>query len=458
MLQFQSQTHNSLSMFDKFKKGKTHTPATTFSHFKEDPYLERNGELHRAFPFSESLRGLLDVDNSCYLEISPKHPLYSILVRYVIDTQMNKNSFNSFGVLSHNKPDFFDPQQTIKNIRKDRNTLTLGIGFHEFDHKGHRIRILHQIVGEPVSGPQELRTIVLFVDKHSGGTELLKDFCDTLIEWDERTIDKVYRIYQWNPKRSHWQNIATKLIRPVDSVILPEILKEKILKDIDSFNAPESAKWYGQHGICYKRTYLFYGPPGAGKTSFIRVLAGHLGRNLCFLQPANPNLDDDSIQLCLQTAPENAIVVIEDIDALFDADRNKKAKECPLTFSGLLNALDGIANRDGQIFVLTTNYIDRLDKALIRPGRVDMRVEFHQANAEQVRGLFLHFYPNEFEAADKFAAEIVKRYGAPEGGKEGELNGKLSMAALQQHFIYCRTSSAEEAVAKLDEFMFYESS
>ena len=120
-------------------------------------------------------------------------------------------------------------------------------------------------------------------------------------------------------------------------------------------------------------------------------------------------------------------------------------------FQRLLNGLDGIANRDGQIFVLTTNHIEKLDKALIRPGRVDLRVEFSNVKAEQAKGMFLHFYPKEVELAEKFASEIVKRFGVV-GGEEGQLNGDISMAALQQHFILCRTKTSAEAVAELTSF------
>ena len=448
-----------LSVLDKLSNGngKNHN----LNSMAVEVLEPSKNDIHRTLPFSPSMWKLLDADNSLYLELGQNHKLYNILVKYVVELQASKKTkYTSFEVETYAKPTWFDPSKVVKNVKTDRNTLTLGLGLHEFDHDGQRIRILHQVVGEPVGtgcGVEELRNLVLFVDKHAGGTALLKSFCDALVEWDERTIDKVYRIYQWNARNMFWQNMATKLIRPIESVILPSVLKDRIVSDIDSFVAPETAKWYFEHGISYKRTYLFYGPPGAGKSSFIRVLAGHLGRNLCFLQPANPTMTDESMQLCLQQAPENAIVVIEDIDALFDEERNKKSNECPLTFSGLLNALDGIANRDGQIFVLTTNYIDRLDKALIRPGRVDLRIAFPHANAEQVKGLFLHFYPSEVAYAEKFAAEIVKRYGVPGREEEGELNGKLSMAALQQHFILCRKASAAETVTKLAEFDFCDS-
>jgi len=416
------------------------------------------GVQHRSLPFSRPLWDAVGADKCSYIEFTMDEKLYLVTVKYVLEQQKSKDPVGSFKAQINQKASiFFDPAKII-NINPERISLTLGLGLHEIEHDGQIIRLLHQIVGEPTSGDgiiTQLKTIILFADNSAGGgPALLKSFCNALIEWDERTIAKVYRIYQFNARHRQWQHIAMKLVRPIESVILPESLKKKLLADVDNFADVETARWYSDRGISYKRTYMFYGPPGAGKSSFIRVLAGHLGRNLCFLQPADPMMTDESLQLCLQQAPENAIVVIEDIDALFDENREKKIEGCPLTFSGLLNALDGVANRDGQIFVLTTNFIDKLDRALIRPGRVDLQVQFPSANAEQVRGLFLFFYPEEFDSAEKFTAKIVKRYGLPD--KEGELDGKLSMAAVQQFLIYCRLNSAAEAVEKLDEFSFHE--
>ena len=70
---------------------------------------------------------------------------------------------------------------------------------------------------------------------------------------------------------------------------------------------------------------------------------------------------------------EDIIVVIEDIDALFGKDRARTPSP-PLSFSGLVNALDGFGAASGQIYILTTNLSEQLDSALIRKGRVDFQV------------------------------------------------------------------------------------
>ena len=94
---------------------------------------------------------------------------------------------------------------------------------------------------------------------------------------------------------------------------------------------------------------------------------------------------------------------MEDIDCAF-RDRRKEIENDPrylgasggVTNSGLLNAIDGVTNSDGRIVIMTTNYIDQLDAALIRPGRVDRRFEFEDASDLQICGVFLKFFPRQF--------------------------------------------------------------
>ena len=92
-----------------------------------------------------------------------------------------------------------------------------------------------------------------------------------------------------------------------------------------------------------------------------------------------------------RSAKRRSILLLEDVDAAFTHRTAGKVSK-KLTFSGLLNALDGVAAQEGRIIFLTTNHIDRLSKALIRPGRVDYTLQFTYATVAQMRGLFLSFY------------------------------------------------------------------
>merc|ERR1711994_1235619 len=181
---------------------------------------------------------------------------------------------------------------------------------------------------------------------------------------------------------------------------------------------------------------IFYGPPGTGKTSFIQALAGAYGRNVRFLQPNDPRFTDDAFKTCLQKAPDNSIIVLEDIDALFN-NRHSMNRSCPLTFTGLLNGLDGIGHGVGQLFVLSTNHLERLDPALIRSGRVDRKFEFCYATDEALQLMFQRFYPNTKLGAEFVAATRSKA-------------DQVSAADLQQAFIANMNKSDKELIEYME--------
>lgn len=243
--------------------------------------------------------------------------------------------------------------------------------------------------------------------------------------------------------------------RPLDSVVLAPGVKERVLADVRSFL--DSRAWYRERGVPYRRGYLLHGPPGSGKTSFITALAGELGYDICVLNLSERGLTDDRLNHLLQNVPHNAVVLLEDIDAAFGgrapedfdppaqgsggrpATRVQSAERgyagSNVTFSGLLNALDGVASSEERLTFLTTNHPERLDPALIRPGRVDSREYLGDATDEQVVAMFVRFYG---ESSRPRAVDFLARVRAGER--------PVSPAQLQGMFVYNK-SSAEGAVA-----------
>lgn len=115
-----------------------------------------------------------------------------------------------------------------------------------------------------------------------------------------------------------------------------------------------------------------------------------------------------------------------------------------VTFSGLLNAVDGVASSTSQrILFMTTNHIEKLDPALIRPGRVDLKEYIGDATTTQARALFERFYADGLEAEDLQALLTRLTEQLEDNVQKGRY---LSMASLQGHFI---RNSAHEAVAHL---------
>ncbi|KAG0304919.1 hypothetical protein BGZ98_004825 [Dissophora globulifera] len=209
--------------------------------------------------------------------------------------------------------------------------------------------------------------------------------------------------------------------RLLESVILDEGIADRVVRDVKEFISNE--KWYANRGIPYRRGYLLYGPPGSGKTSFIQALAGELEYNICILNLSERGLTNDRLNHLLTNLPERCIILLEDVDAAFaKRDKTQEGFHSMVTFSGLLNALDGVASSEGRIIFMTTNHIEILDPALIRPGRVDLREYVGDATPVQIRRMFNRFYEGQDELGDRFVKSLEAH--------------KVSTAALQGHFVH----------------------
>ncbi|VDN55459.1 unnamed protein product [Dracunculus medinensis] len=233
--------------------------------------------------------------------------------------------------------------------------------------------------------------------------------------------------------------------RPLNSVILDNGIADFIYADFKEFSS--SAQWYVEHGVPYRRGYLFYGPPGTGKSSFIAALASHFGYSICILSLSERTLDDDRLNHLLNTPPSNSIILLEDIDAAFgprvDAVQNMKIYDglTRVTFSGLLNAIDGVACAEERILFMTTNFINRLDEALIRPGRVDIKQYFGYCTDTMIFSMFMHFYGSK--AVNDMALNFQRAVSS--------LNVDVSPAQIQGHLLLFKESpqAAVDNVARI---------
>ncbi|KAI9678758.1 MAG: hypothetical protein M1817_005815 [Caeruleum heppii] len=237
--------------------------------------------------------------------------------------------------------------------------------------------------------------------------------------------------------------------RPLDSVILDHGIKERIVEDVQDFL--QSGQWYLDRGIPYRRGYLLHGPPGSGKSSFIQALAGSLDYNISLLNLSERGLTDDRLNHLLTNIPARTIVLLEDVDAAF-ANRRLQADVdgyhgANVTFSGLLNALDGVASAEERLIFLTTNHVDRLDPALIRPGRVDMTVRLGEATQHQIGRLWDRFYGDidpDGSGKERFLNRL-EDLGLLHG-EEPPPTSRISTAALQGLFLYNK-GDVEGAIA-----------
>ncbi|SNX86257.1 related to BCS1 - mitochondrial protein of the AAA family of ATPases [Melanopsichium pennsylvanicum] len=272
-----------------------------------------------------------------------------------------------------------------------RFSLVPGPGTHWFRYRGVWMRLTRERDGKMVDlstgAPWETVTLTtLFAYAH-----LFPQLLDEARQLALASTEGKTVIYtSWGPE---WRPFGQpRRTRELGSVVLGKGKKEAIVGDVKRFL--ERDRWYAERGIPYRRGYLLHGAPGSGKSSFITALAGHLDFNICLLNLSERGLTDDKLNHLLSNAPDRSILLLEDVDAAF-LGRQQAAEDgyqASVTFSGLLNALDGVASGESRIIFMTTNHIEKLDPALIRPGRVDMIAELGDAERDQVEELMVRFY------------------------------------------------------------------
>ena len=243
-------------------------------------------------------------------------------------------------------------------------------------------------------------------------------------EESDPTLTNVYTLTNSPWRGPKWSKTVVKNKRDVASVILDEDLSTRLAEDAKAFL--KKAEWYQKRSIPYRRGYLLHGPPGTGKTSFAQVLAGCIDADICLLSLTD-DINDSVLSEAMRRAPIGAVILLEDVDSVFigreaagaaaagGGDRGggsgggSRAPPSGVSFSGLLNAIDGVASQEGRIFLMTTNHIERLDPALIRPGRVDVKEKLDFASHSQMKRLFLKFYGADADGADEFAKLFPER-------------------------------------------------
>ncbi|KAI1726826.1 ATPase family associated with various cellular activities (AAA) domain-containing protein [Ditylenchus destructor] len=301
--------------------------------------------------------------------------------------------------------------------------------------KVERNRERHTIQKMGVRTPLETVTLTTF----GGNPTFWKDFLDKAAQDSLSKVETGLVIY--NAVGPEWHRFGNpRRKRPISSVVLEDQIAERLISDFDEFL--NSEKWYVNRGVPYRRGYLLYGPPGTGKSSFISALAGHYGYSICMVSLSERTLDDDRLNHLLNNTPKNSILLLEDVDAAMPSSRTSDENETTyegltrVTMSGLLNAIDGVASSEGRLLFMTTNHVERLDQALVRPGRIDVKQYFGHCTPKMARTMFQNFYEdvskelsNEFEEKAKFFKQ-------------------MSPAQIQGHFLIHK-QNPEKAIAAL---------
>ncbi|XP_058188151.1 AAA-ATPase ASD, mitochondrial-like isoform X2 [Rhododendron vialii] len=232
---------------------------------------------------------------------------------------------------------------------------------------------------------------------------------------------------QWAGRyqRTMWSSVVFEHPATFDTLALEAKKKKEIMNDLITFT--KSKDYYKKIGKSWKRGYLLFGPPGTGKSTMIAAMANLLEYDVYDLELTAVKDNTELRKLLIDTS-NKSIIVIEDIDCSLDLTGQRKKKEekdeegdekdpvskkkkedqeksnesSKVTLSGLLNFIDGLWSACGgeRIIVFTTNYVEKLDPALIRRGRMDKHIELSYCSFEAFKVLARNYL--DLESHDLF--------------------------------------------------------
>ncbi|CZS74670.1 unnamed protein product [Fusarium graminearum] len=377
--------------------------------------------------------------------------------RFMVNTNINSRSWFLY---CWNDDEDEDESESRKPLQ-----YTPSVGSHFFWYKGHILlfeRHENRDRSPFISSSSEELSISCFGRNPRIIKELLLDAQEQYIKKDEQQT-VIYRgSLGSNGGDPTWQRCLSRASRPISTVILDEKTKSELIEDVTDYLNPNTRRWYSNRGIPYRRGYLLYGPPGTGKSSLSLALAGFFRMRIYMVSLSSILATEENLASLFAELPRRCVVLLEDIDSagLTHTREEKKGDNSTeidtvvpvpaapaqpgappttapmppgrLSLSGLLNILDGVASQEGRILIMTTNHLEKLDKALIRPGRVDKIVQFGLADDEMSASIFRAIYaPYEGEDVDVGAAK-VKYLDIEEAQKHAALAEKTRLGTLER--------------------------
>ena len=211
---------------------------------------------------------------------------------------------------------------------------------------------------------------------------------------ENRNVNRKYIEYNTLDSMGSFTS-TTKFKRKLNTIYLEN--KNEIFESIDIWKKSED--FYRERGIPYKLGILLYGEPGTGKSSLVHAIASELNKDVIVLTAGailNGKLNKYNM-VCCDTPP---IIVIEEIDTIVNSRQNELGEKEKVILSELLNFLDGPSSPDSCIIIATTNHIEKLDPAIIRSGRFDIKIQMGKISRDLAIKMCKDFNCNPEEILD----------------------------------------------------------
>lgn len=227
-------------------------------------------------------------------------------------------------------------------------------------------------------------------------TTINKDYTEymILITKQESNIPGL-KIHLYND--NNWIKKISQINITFDNLFISDLIKQVINVNINK--VLNNNEFYKKHAKPQKMSVLLYGKPGCGKTSMYLAIANMYKLPIYIV---NSDVITKGKLDFINSIPDKSIIVFEEIDTFgiknrTDSDSNKdnNKDESKKYLHQILELLDGYYTLPNKsVIILTTNYIDRLDSALLRKGRIDHLIELKHPDSEIIKQIFDYHYTN----------------------------------------------------------------
>lgn len=365
------------------------------------------------------------------VQISSEDKAFELFNNWIINTDYGKKAS-----IVRLRSDYDD--QTSRHIL----ALTPGEGLHVFKHNGKKIWAQierSEPKGDGGQGGTPLPNYSIKMSTLGTSRKYINGFVAEIEKaQNDQYKDKII-LMNFDSHRDWYVGNYTER-RTKEQLFFNGNVVEDIIRDIKHFESQK--EWYQKMGIPHTRGYLLHGPPGNGKTSLIRCVATEMNKKICVVKL--DVLNEQNLQYALNRSPKNSIILMEDVDALFYDNKmnesekdesgniikispseypyNRKKGASLTSLSSIFNALDGVMVAEDRILFTTSNRPEILDKAFIRPGRIDKHILIDNATKEQMKQYYQHFFLDD---AEEMADDWISNLGESE----------RSMAEIQERLL-----------------------
>ncbi|RMY61283.1 hypothetical protein D0864_12961 [Hortaea werneckii] len=357
--------------------------------------------------------------NSFFLSqvvIDGNAPLHHLLLRFLAsETQTERVRTLRLDGLAWEE---WDPEEHYDPKSKGKMAFAPDVGSYTFYFEGYRLNFERRITQiDTFKGVIQDHVLISSMNPFAGPS-VIKRFLARVLE--KSVTERRNKTTMWRPERTGWKwygEGVSRHARDLTAVELEPGTKESLVKDVEAYLHPKTRNYYINRGIPWRRGFLFWGPPGTGKTSFTTALAGHFKLDIYIIGLSSSTIDDQRLESLFVALPGRCIVLFEDIDSAgirrgdmksvgrtmvkgksasdmrIDEEGNPvETDPAGLTLAGLLNVLDGVDSVEGRIVIMTSNNPNSLDEALVRRGRIDRKIEFRFASRSVSAALFKRVY------------------------------------------------------------------